>query len=287
MIITKEIFEANVPSAKMPERNTSVHERLTHFFDLSECHLVSDIVSPALASLLDDEHGELLIPAQRFVCLDAFLRVIRSLDLVLTATGFGIVSTESTAPASKARVDALAEEVATQRLLTIERLVAELRSKEGWTVSPQAMSLIPSLFYQPSLLPQYCGLDITQANWNLARQRALIADAHLRRAMSAELFDVLLGKLRGAALAGDEVTLLNLCMKFYALFIPAEEPTPNSPRQSPVAQSAQARTILDDVISFVEEHADSFPVYVASRLYRARHADRYENQPTDPTFFFM
>ena len=50
MLITKEIFEAHVPSAKMPERNTSVHERLTHFFDISAFHLVSEIVSPALAS---------------------------------------------------------------------------------------------------------------------------------------------------------------------------------------------------------------------------------------------
>ena len=283
MVITKEIFEAHVPSAKMPERNTSVHERLTHFFEISAFHLVSEIVSPALSSLIEDD-GELHVPAQRFVCLDAFLRVIRSLDLVLTATGFGIVSTESTAPASRARVDALAEEIATQRLQVVEILVDRLRLKEGWSVSPQAIMRIPSFFFRPSSLPLVCGLSLTQDNWHLALQRALLADAHICRVISRELFNDILQRLRADSLSVPEQELVNRCMKFYAFFIPLDE-TSNTQHPSTITQTP--KILLDDVLAYVESNIDSFPVYAQSSLYKARHAERYENQPFDPTFFFM
>lgn len=288
MIITKEIFEAHVPSAKMPERNTSVHERLTHFFEISAFHLVSEIVSPALSSLIEDD-GELHVPAQRFVCLDAFLRVIRSLDLVLTATGFGIVSTESTAPASRARVDALAEEIATQRLQVVEILVDRLRLKEGWSVSPQAIMRIPSFFFRPSSLPLVCGLSLTQDNWYMALRRALLADAHICRVISRELFNDILQRLRADSLSVPEQELVNRCMKFYAFFIPLNSEIGQSSNSqiSHPADGLHAKILLDDVLAYVESNIDSFPVYAQSSLYKARHADRYENQPFDPTFFFM
>ena len=268
----------------MPERNTSVFDRLTVYFGASEKYLINEIVTPSLAYLVD---ADLQFLAQRFVCLDAFLRVIHSLDLVLTATGFGIVSTESTAPASRARVEALAEEVATQRILVIERLVIALRQQPVWPASVQAAVLIPSLFFRPTYLQSFCGMTLTQVNWQLARNRALIADGHLRRTMSNELFDDLLLKLRAASLSDDELQLVNLCMKFYAYFIPAEEPTPNSPHQAPSSFSPHARMLLDAIIEHVEAHVDLFPVYTTSRLYLARHAAGYENRPEDPTFFFM
>ena len=284
MLITKEIFETHVPAARMPERNTSVFERLTASFCISERRLVEEIVSPGLADLIE---GDLSALAQRFVCLDAFLQVIHSLDLVLTATGFGIVSTESTAPASRARVDALADEVAVMRLLTIERIVDVLRQQPTWAASPQASACIPSLFFRPSLLPVFCGKSLTAANWELARQRATLADAHIQRALSPELFSDLLAKLRTASLSSNETELLNHCMRFYAFFIAAEEPTPNSPHQAVAAQSPNARVLLDAIIAHVEARVEVFPAYAASRLYKARHAEGYENQADDPTFFFL
>ena len=44
------------------------------------------------------------------VCLDAFLSVVRHLDLVLTPTGFGVVANNEVSPASSSRVEALIEQ---------------------------------------------------------------------------------------------------------------------------------------------------------------------------------
>lgn len=38
--ITKEIFEQYVPAAKMPERNTSVYNRMVPYFSLSYQYLL-------------------------------------------------------------------------------------------------------------------------------------------------------------------------------------------------------------------------------------------------------
>lgn len=48
-----------------------------------------------------DESEPLKYYFKMLVCVDAFLSVFRQLDLVLTSTGFGIVSNDTISPASK------------------------------------------------------------------------------------------------------------------------------------------------------------------------------------------
>ena len=63
------------------------------------------------------------------VCIDGFLSVLRQLDLVLTPTGFGIVSNDTVSPASKQRVDALEAQLRTAlcraRAMTVHLLRSE------------------------------------------------------------------------------------------------------------------------------------------------------------------
>ena len=115
----------------MPDRNTSVYNRLQLQFVAAYGMMIRTLVSPQCEAELDTNERlrTLAIP---LVCIDAFVRTCRSLDLVLTATGFGIVSTESTAPASKARVDALVEEMSLQELDLIDEMIQELMKVEGW-----------------------------------------------------------------------------------------------------------------------------------------------------------
>lgn len=50
--ITKEIFEQYVPAAKMPERNTSVFNRMVPYFSRSYQHL-QDLLFKDIPTLMD------------------------------------------------------------------------------------------------------------------------------------------------------------------------------------------------------------------------------------------
>lgn len=107
MKLTKQDFELALPVG------ISAHDE------------VYDAVSPAIATALDnycsmllgdvgikrvtesEEDSQLKRYFNMLVCIDGFLSVFRQLDLVLTPTGFGIVSNDTISPASKQRVDAL------------------------------------------------------------------------------------------------------------------------------------------------------------------------------------
>lgn len=273
--ITKEVFERNVPAAKMPERNNSVFERMLGMLQTSYTMMIKTLVSPEYESALDRE--ELKTLAIRCVCLDAFVRTCRSLDLVLTATGFGIVSTESTAPASRARVEALIEEMAVEALLTVDRMLQLLVKTDGWGRTEQAQFRIPTLFYRPVYMKMWATMPLTSQNWQLARGRAASADAFLRSEISEEYMDELLLKVRTGTLENADVIVMDKCNHFTGDFVSSYELSMGMPNKK----------LLRSIMEQVESYAESYPTYVSSRLYAKRHAERFKNRKDDPTFFFM
>lgn len=275
-IVTKEVFEREVPAARMPERNTSVYERMKVMLETAYGMMIRTLVSPQMESALDNVES-LGKAAVRVVCLDAFIRTVRSLDLVLTATGFGIVSTESTAPASRARVEALVEEMAVEELLAIDVLVQLLQRTEGWGATEQAQMRIPTLFYSPLMLRTLTTLPLTSANWQVATGRAATADALLRAEISDEYMDELLSHLRTATLAKADTIVVDKCNRFTADFISNFDVTNGRPNKH----------MLQGIMMQLESCPDVYPTYVSSRLYAQRHAERYQNKKEDPTFFFM
>ena len=74
--ITKKVFEQHVPAAKMPERNTSVYDRLSEMFVVSYRKVVENIVSPRY---IDNAEADKTVKQHiiRVVCLDAFVRSCR------------------------------------------------------------------------------------------------------------------------------------------------------------------------------------------------------------------
>ena len=274
-VITKEVFERYVPAAKMPERNSSVFNRLQQQFVAAYAMMIRTLVSPRCEAVLDtnDRLKNLAIP---LVCIDAFVRTCRSLDLVLTATGFGIVSTESTAPASKSRVDALIEELSLQELDLIDEMIQELMAVEGWGQTDQAQMRVPTFFYRPSQM-SLTTLKMTTDNWHRATGLASTASALLRNEISDEYMDELLLKLRTASMGNADTIVAQKCVAFMVDFISMYEL--NGGRANEL--------LLRQVVHQLETYRDSYPTYTSSTLYARRHAERYKNKKEDPTFFFM
>ena len=275
-VITKEVFETYVPAAKMPDRNTSVFNRLQMQFAAAYGMMIRTLVSPQCEAELDSSERlrTLAIP---LVCIDAFVRTCRSLDLVLTATGFGIVSTESTAPASKSRVDALIEEMSLQELDLIDEMLQELMKVGGWGQTEQAQMRIPTFFYRPQQLKSLCGIVLTTQAWQQARGHAVTASALLRNEISDEYMDELLLKLRSGALENADIIVVQKCTQFMADYISTYSVNGGKPND----------LMLRQIVGQLESYRDSYPTYVNSTLYARRHAERYRNRKEDPTFFFM
>ncbi len=273
--ITKEVFESYVPAAKMPDRNTSVYNRLQLQFVAAYAMMIRTLISPQCEAVLDtnDRLKNLAIP---LVCIDAFVRTCRSLDLVLTATGFGIVSTESTAPASKSRVDALVEQLSLEELNLIDEIIQELMTVEGWGQTEQAQMRVATFFYRPAQM-NLTTLKMTMDNWHKAFGLASTASAILRDEISDEYMDELLLKLRTGTLGNADIIVIQNCLAFMADFISMYD----------ICDGVPNPVLLRQVVHQLESYRDSYPTYTDSELYARRHAERYRNRKEDPTFFFM
>ena len=91
--------------------------------------------------------------ACKVLATDAFLRAVPSLDLVLTPNGFGVVSNNTIAPASKDRVHRLLTSLENSRDFAIDQLLHELLANPDWRTTPQGLFFLATLFQTPLALP--------------------------------------------------------------------------------------------------------------------------------------
>ncbi|MGN0238274.1 MAG: DUF6712 family protein [Lepagella sp.] len=107
---------------------------------------IADKLAPYIAVAAERLEDEYLMPgdflnerdlnvALRLVVVNAFIDAIPAIDLVFTPTGFGVVSTDTIAPASKDRVDRLISSLRDQASYLLEILVDRLRAYPDWRIS--------------------------------------------------------------------------------------------------------------------------------------------------------
>ena len=143
--ITKSDFEQALPVGAAA--NDSVYESVKPAIE-RQLSFSKDVLLGVAGMAYLEEKGEdspLLKWYKQLVCLSAFLSVLRQLDLVLTPTGFGVVSNDNLAPASKQRVDALEGALRTQYWKTLAMTLNGLRS-ENWGATDQARHFINHLY---------------------------------------------------------------------------------------------------------------------------------------------
>ena len=125
-----------------------------YFDDLletSQDDLVQNIIGEELLSKLEQKNevdSILLRKCQRIISIDAFIKAIPQMDLILTESGFAVHSSEKLAPASKQRVEALSRSMAERLDISIDSLIEHLVTSVtyiDWRNSEQ-FSLISSGF---------------------------------------------------------------------------------------------------------------------------------------------
>ena len=149
LITTDAQLRAHIPNIIASVKGeTPFIERVAHFLDLAEDWVRTTFTSESTFNTICGytDSNESKIICSRLVVADALRRAIPSLDIVLTPNGFGVVSTQNLAPASKPRVDRLVGSMLAHRDDCIAALLPELVGASKWLTSSQADFFGSTLF---------------------------------------------------------------------------------------------------------------------------------------------
>ena len=271
--ITKTDFEKAVPAAREPKGK---------IFDVMEDAIIYEVAkleSQVLGDVgaQDVEAGTdavLVQTVKRLACIRAFLSEMRGLDLVLTATGFGVVSTQDTAPASKQRVDSLDGQLRRQERLLLGTLLDRLFRVDGWNQQPQRQWQVQTLFFNIQQLEQWAGINHPKPeDWDTNYPTVMAADAFLRKHLGNAYMDELIMKMTGHQLGVNDTPIVITCQQYIGACI------------------AQNNRLKEEtymrLINRLETDLSFYPTYADGEGYRLNHFKPYENHAEDSAFHFV
>lgn len=267
--IDQTAFEAVVPAFTNPDGQ--VFERMDAFLaDAQE----------AVERLLDgfEPGGKALQGTVRLVCLMAARRAVPQLDLVLTPTGFGVVSNQNTAPASRERVAALLERLRKDESVAADRLQLEL-VKTGWADTTQAAARVNSLLWLPLLMRAYGvrmpdGREVYHEEYRKLQAELSMAEPYVTGIVSGALYEKLVALQRTGTAESPYGLVTEQARRLLAALLMS--------RSYPRAPRKLAERLLDTL----QRNADLLPEYKDSPTYAAHTFKPYENKKEDSSFFF-
>ena len=267
--IDKETFEKIVLAAT--SSTAEVFDMMSDRFDISKTKLKANVFGTVLD--IDNLPDAINADAERFIYMDAFTDAIPMLDLVLTPTGFGVVSNQNVAPASRDRVESLrklAKECADDAM---DNIIVGLLGNNAWDDSGYAKLLVSSLYYTGSQLRDYAGKQSAHRS-DLLLLRPLIYEAEelIIRQLSSVMYHYLLSQIRQAVLLDYETLLVYSLNKAIGFYI-------NNKKDS-------FKRELNNAVNVMEGDLEKFPVYRDSEAYKVKHFEFYKNEKDDSCYFF-
>ncbi len=270
MEITKQEFEAILSVAT--SSHVEVYEKVEPHFMAAYDECKADVLGDVGTSAAEDgQHEQLVKDVKRWVALQAFLAVFRQLDLVLTPTGFGVVSTQQMAPASKQRVDALIGHLRDSALRAHGQLLASLCRISGWGATGQAKENIDTLFYDFRMLQKMQGPAASHLEWQAAQRLIGEADGALRLKLSNQYMDELLDHVRCASLPVDDIPIVFQCRHIINLWIAGDQE----------AVRLKMRRLLSQLDADLEKYAT-----YGEFGYPVNHHENFQNTQDAPAYIF-
>lgn len=267
MDITQELLEKYVPSLKSPD--DQLFTKLTAYLEQEAARLTHLMVDDYLTT------DELLAHAYQFVCTSAAYEAVPHLDLVATPTGFGVVSNQNVAPASRERVDALREQLRQERSDAYDRLFLALIKDTAWCDTEAAVIVADSLLFLPCHLRRYGvtldGATIYHEEFMKMANRLGQAEAALEHLISPELYEKLVSLQLAAERTADEQVTIEQSRLYLATCLNNTHPR---------AMDHIGRRLLETV------RKAGFEEYLNSSTYAAQTLTPYQNEQQHPTFFF-
>ena len=258
---------------------TPFFDRLLPWLETAERWLFSQFVGDDFADsfLSLDENEPIRLTAAAVAVHEAFLRAVPSLDLVLTPNGFGIVSNQNVAPASRDRVARLIASLETSRDDCIEQLIAYLLREEEWYQSAIRQWFTATLF--PNIdLANLCGF--TEHRWaNYLGLRSKTIDVEQRIAeeyISPEQLAVFREEVFSTTW---DFTLTERCHTQIIERL-----------RSVILNVLQGNLLniqsLRDIVDFMRKHEEQFTEFAASDTAKLFTPPIFENKKNNSGYFF-
>ena len=159
----------------------SLFDKVKVDIDLAQNWAVNSFTGEVLFSDICSRSADdpLRILSAKLIVTEALRRAIPSLDVVLTPNGFGVVSNQNIAPASKERVDRLIGSLADYRDECIANLLPALVGASQWLASSQASFFGETLFPDLTITGQVKGTGSKWERYLALRPKILDIEASL------------------------------------------------------------------------------------------------------------
>lgn len=211
-----------------------------------------------------------------FATLRAMEQLLPEMDVVMTATGIGVVSTNDTAPASRERVNALRRQLDREATVAWGEVQRACFALEGWAEAELGSIPALTLFYHPCFLERFAGMDeLSAQTWNRAQPTIDDTDEWQRTQIGDALMDDL---IRAMATPKPETSddyrqLIHLLRRHTGAVLRGEgRRTSKSWRYA---------------MSYIENNIEAFPLYETSDNYNLQHHAHYQNKEEDGAFHFV
>lgn len=276
LITTDAQLRAHLPNIIATVKGeTPFIERLAHFLDLAEdwvkVTFTSESTFNTICGYTDSNNIKIL--CYRLVVADALRRAIPSLDIVLTPNGFGVVSTQNLAPASKPRVDRLVGSMLTHRDDCIAALLPELVGASKWLTSSQASFFGATLFPDLGIVDAVGGA--TGSKWERyleLRSKAIDLEASLAEEwLSPELTKHLCENNLRKTLNDCEAEVVRLVQAQIIAYL---------------TNGSFSTRRLADIVNYIRQRPDDFPLWHNSATAELFSPPIFKNQKESTGYFF-
>lgn len=274
--ITKSEFERVLPVGMSSNDNVfeMVLPEVENQLSIFNAGLLGDVGAKMIDAAGTD--GILYYNYIRMVVSAAFVAVMRQLDLVLTPTGFGVVSNDNVSPASKQRVDALEGQLRKSEYVSRAIVLMLLRSEE-WGETQQAVANIPYMFDEYDFFViQRNRMSGDVDEWLKIQQLIRDADRHLRMKISDSQMDVLMSAYRKSGdYMSDYQSIISYIKDFHYDWCFG-------------SQTDAMGYPLRKIISTMEnpDAAELYGNYLKSEAYKLNHHETIKNTKYSSAFFF-
>lgn len=266
--VSKEEFEKWIPVAKSAHDN--VYKKvLASLPDVADDAAESLLGTVGVTAMNGD--GKLRYWFGKYVTMLGFLRMFEQNDVVLTPTGFGVVSNDQLVPASAQRVSAVHEALKRDSLLNEYCLVYQLTNVEGWGETEQAEDAIKFPLWNIRQMRRWYGDSVGAGRFYELMNSVRNAMSQLQEYVGEELIKRVMVTVR-CNLKDQYSKVCDLMILYILAYIDGDI----------VRQEQTYRRML----YHLEKNLDDFPEYAESDEYQASIAERYENKQEDSSFFF-
>lgn len=271
----REEFIKSIPTAA-----AGCWEDMETYRDSAERWLRNELLGQVLYRLIDveperSEHVELLGLCRKVISLDAYQRAIPFLDLIQTANGFGIISNQNLAPASRDRVDRLLRETIIQRDGEVEELLDYLEDTpalhDAWKGAKSYSILSDCLIMTAKELHRLCAWEGTRQDFiKLKPVLMLRMYNEIGRWFGRTFIDELVEQQRDGDLTAANIIVLDILKVSLANFA--------------TGNVKDAETFLSDVVTMMDRQIDEYPTYGKSQEYQIRHKLGCQNTKDSPIY---